>query len=305
MKVLWLVCEGEYDVPVLTDVLTNVLASGIIPKPCGGQKSAPSAAAYLRKNDPNVVAAYLEDRDYRRRADAEQSYTNGKPGFIWRRHAIESYLIEPTVIAQAFRSIQQEKVKYPGGGPAWVASLPTDEDAIKDGLRESAMKRAPEEALRMTVERIWEDLSTTAGRVQKRFPSFSGEPNPDEIRCRTELINETSRLIQMARQAAQSPHLDPSAVNNRYTAELDRIKQHDYMRDLKFLEEFHGKDLIPLFCEWLRSKFNTQLRRRTFEMELVKTVAGVYQRNRLLYGTDDFLDVANGVRALANLPPIS
>jgi hypothetical protein len=30
----------------------------------------------------------------------------------------------------------------------------------------------------------------------------------------------------------------------------------------------------------------------------------VYQRNRSLYGTDDFLDLANGVRALAGLPPI-
>lgn len=305
MKVLWLVCEGEYDVPVLTDVLTNVLASGIIPKPCGGQKSAPSAAAYLRKNDPNIVAAYLEDRDYRQRADAEQSYTNGKPGFVWRRHAIESYLIEPAVIAQAFRSIQQEKAKYPSGTPAWVTALPTNETTIMDGLRESAMKRAPEEAVRMTIERIWEDLSTTAGRVQKRWPSFAGIPTPDENRCRAELVNETSRIIQMAQQSAQSPHLDPTAVENRYTAELARITQHDYIRDLKFLEEFHGKDLIPLFCEWLRSQFNAQLRRRTFELELVKTVGTVYQHNRLLYGTDDFLDLANGVRALASMPPLS
>jgi hypothetical protein len=38
--------------------------------------------------------------------------------------------------------------------------------------------------------------------------------------------------------------------------------------------------------------------------ELVKAVPVAYRANRQMFGTDDFLDLANGVRALAKLPPI-
>jgi len=304
VKVLWLVCEGEYDIPVLQDVFTNVLPSGIIPKPSGGQKCAPSAASYLRKNDANVVAAYVEDRDYRLRSEADASYSNGGPGFIWRRHAIESYVIEPAIIVQAFQSIQQDMAKHPSGGPAWVKALPTDENSIKDGLHECAKKRAPEEALRMTIHRLWDDLSTTAAQVQKRMPPVNGGPNPDAASCRSALLIERNRIFQVAQQTINCPYLDPVAIANRYDTELARIQQQSYLNGLHFLEEFHGKDLIPAFLDWLRSQFNAAPTHRLFMKELVKAVPIAYRRNRLLYGTDDFLDLANGVRALAGMSPL-
>jgi hypothetical protein len=305
MKLLWLVCEGEYDIPVLRDVLTNVLVSGIIPKPSGGQKCAPSAASYLRKNDNNVIAAYVEDRDYRLRAASDASFSNGKPGFIWRRHAIESYLLEPAIIAQAFRSIQRDVAQSPSRGPAWVNALPTDEAQIANGLRACAVIRAPEEAMRMTIHRLWDDLATTTAQVQKRTPSIPGIPNPDAAACRSALALETDRLVQMAQQTVNSRFLEPSAVDARYDAELARIQAQSYMNNLLFLEDFHGRELIAVFREWLVREFKAAPSPKLLTNELVKAVPVVYQGNRLLYRTDDFLDLANGVRALAGLSALT
>lgn len=51
--------------------------------------------------------------------------------------------------------------------------------------------------------------------------------------------------------------------------------------------------------------FKMRLSRRTFTEALRDAVHVVYSANRLLYGTDDFLDLANGVRALAQMPPLT
>lgn len=305
MAELWLVCEGDSDADLLATVLTNVLAADIIPKSSGGSKCAASAAEYLRRHDTNVTAAYVEDRDYRRRAEADASFSNGKPGFIWRRHAIESYLLEPAVIVKAFRSLKDEMGKLPSGGSAWVKALPDDETVVADGLRACAIERAPEEALRLTIHRLWEDLSDSANQIQKRCPQFPGTSNPDAATCRSALLGEANRLVTKARATTNSPHLDPSSVGLRYDGELARIQAQSYMNGMQFLEEFHGKELLTDFREWLRQQYKNTPSERLFIRELVKASPVIYQENRKVYGTDDFLDLANGVRALAGLPPVA
>jgi len=37
---------------------------------------------------------------------------------------------------------------------------------------------------------------------------------------------------------------------------------------------------------------------------LIEVLPSAYSQNRALYGTDDFLDLANGVRAWAGLTPL-
>jgi len=305
MAETWLICEGEYDPPVLNAVFTNVLSADIILKPSSGSKSAPSAAAYVRKNYGGVTAAYLEDRDYRLRAAADASFWNNKPGFIWRRHAMESYLIEPGIIVEAFRALKRDLTRVPSGGPAWVKALPEDNTSVTDGLRECAKVRAPEEALRMAVHRLWEDLSSTAGQVQRRVPTFRGATPPDAAICRAALLTEANRLGTMAHAASISPLVDPTSVGSRYDTELARVQQQSYVDGMQFLEEFHGRDLLAAFCEWLKRKYQSNLTSSRLTEELVKALPIVYQQNRSIHGTDDFLDLANGVRALAGLPPVT
>ena len=185
-----------------------------------------------------------------------------------------------------------------------MRALPLDRDIVSEGLRACALMRAPEEASRVATYRLWEALSDTAGRIQKRNPSIPGGSNPDATRCRQALLDEAARLIARAEATVVSPHLSARAVGQRYDDELARLTAADYLRNMTFLEEFHGRDLLGAFCEWLQREHRATLPRKLLIKELEKAVPDAYKANRLLYGTDDFLDLANGVRALAKLPPI-
>lgn len=313
MSEIWLVCEGKTDLPVLAAVLTTVLGTEIIPKPAGGITTVASVAAYLARGEegdkermPGVTVAYVIDRDYRRREVADASFTDGKRCFIWRRHAIESYLLEPAVIIEAFRSLKESVADNPGGGPPWIRGLPGDTAIVAEGLRRCALARAPQEAGRFALERLWEDLSDTAGRIQKQTPKvLAGGDRPSSAACKGALIEEGARLLTRASETAASPHLEPASIALRYDAELERVTAAEYVADLRFLEEQNGRELLTAFLEWLRLEHKSKLKRETLLEELRKAVIVAYQKNRRLYGTDDFFDLANGVLALAGRPPVS
>jgi hypothetical protein len=301
MAEIWLICEGKSDVAVLSPVFANVLAADIVCKPCGGSAGAASAAAYLAQNEGGVAVAYVIDRDYEARAIADATFADGRRRFMWRRHAIESYLLQPEVIVEAFRIIRQTT---PDGGPPWVAGLPLDPAVVADALRDCAKLRAPQEAGRIALQRLWEDLRDTAGQVEKRNPPTlsSGNPSPDE--CRQGMVDEVARLVEKAKAAADSPHLTPSAITRRYDQELARTTDHSYLMGMGFVEEFCGRDMLDALHGWLHER-GLRLRKNTFVQALEEAVPIAYRANRQLYGTDDFCDLANGVRALAGLPPVA
>lgn len=305
MPEVWLVCEGESDVAVLSSVLTNVLAADILVRPAGGSSSAASVADYLARSH-KVKVAYVIDRDYRRREVCEQSFKDDNRCFLWRRHAIESYLLEPAVLVQALRSLKASLAGLPGGSQTSIMALPEDATAFAEGLRSCASRRAPREAGHMALQRLWEDLSETAGRVQKHTPPvLGGGMAPEPAACRQALLDEAARLVTKARETASSPHLTPASIGARYDDQLARVTAASYLADLRFLEEFNGRELLGAFLAWLQSEHHLSLKRKTFTKELEKAVSIVYRANRSLYGTDDFLDLANGVRGLAGLPAIT
>ncbi len=304
MRELWLLCEGDSDVPVLASVLGTVLNAEIIPKPAGGSSTAASAAAYVARHH-GVAAAYVVDRDYRRRTVADATYTDGRTAFMWRRHAIESYLLAPEVIAEAFRRLKASMVSVRGPSSQWVRALPEDTAAISEGLRVCATTLAPREATRMAIERLWEDLSESAGRIQKRVPpSPGGGTSPDATACRRAYLDEGARLVAKAGEARESPHLTPASLGARYDEILTSLTEPAYLAELKFIEDFRGRDLLEAFRLWLAQEHKSKLSYRRFVIELEAAVPTAYRANRQIYGSDDFLDLANGVRALAGLAPL-
>ena len=77
-----------------------------------------------------------------------------------------------------------------------------------------------------------------------------------------------------------------------------------YLADLKFIEDFHGRKLLEAFLIWLAQEHKSKLSYRRFVIELESAVPSAYRVNRQIYGSDDFLDLASGVRALAGLAPL-
>jgi hypothetical protein len=300
---LWLVCEGEsesIDVSILKPILTTVLASDIVVEPSFG--SSPAVVARFIETQRGGRSAYITDRDYESRDRAEASFIDGKPGFIWRRHSIENYLLQPLVIVGAFRRLRERFERQQRGHlPAWVISLPTDPDQVTDALRECGRRRAAEEACRFTIHRLWEDISESAGRVQKRTPAAPRGRDPiDPNVWREALDEEATRLREAGRRTEAELHLEAIAVAARYDKHYSNLSAAEYLRDLQFLIDFHGRDLLKEFRVWLET-LGIHFPYESLIKELAAAMVEAYAGNRAIHGTDDFLQLANGVRALAGL----
>jgi hypothetical protein len=202
MAELWLVCEGEprsVDVAVLQLAFASVLPAEIVVEPACG--SSPNVVARFLEIRRGGRAAFLNDRDYRPRAEAETALTDGKSGFFWRRHSIENYLLPPQVLLRAFQRLRERfDRQYPGRVPAWFAALPADHEQVAEALRECARRRAAEEACRLANHRLWDELPSSVGQVQKRNPRTPTTFDPSA--WREALCQEVQRVCHAAAQTA-------------------------------------------------------------------------------------------------------
>lgn len=109
MPVTVLLVEGQLD----SQILSRILQPGPNIEP-GGSRGSLAPQARERRRDKRVNACYIRDRDFdyeppedRSRPDVDRY--SGDPakgevlGWRWCRHEIESYLLEPRIVANATR----------------------------------------------------------------------------------------------------------------------------------------------------------------------------------------------------------
>lgn len=302
MAELWLVCEGEpgsLDVSLLKRVFADVLAAEIVVEPACGSNLSPVAVFLETRRGGR--AAYVHDRDYRPRHVAEASYTDGKRGFFWRRHCIENYLLPPPIIVRAFQDLRAS-LERQARVPAWFASLPTAPEEIAAALTECARERAAEEACRRANQELWAGLPSEVGHVQQRSFTAPGASGPND--WREALCQEAERVSQAAALTAGCTHFHRDHVRALFDAAYAQTSAEGYLATLDFLTDFHGKDLLGAFHRWLSSRGASLSRKRLCEA-LIPAATRQYADDRTTYGTDDFLHLANGVRALAGLAPLA
>jgi hypothetical protein len=82
------------------------------------------------------------------------------------------------------------------------------------------------------------------------------------------------------------------------------VSASSYIEDMKFVIDFHARDLLKAFQEWLASRGFVRGYGRIC-LDLIPAVAEQYRDNGAIYGNDDFRDLANGVRSLAGLAPLA
>jgi hypothetical protein len=305
MAVLWLVCEGEpgsVDVALLQRVFADVLAAEIVVEPaCGGSPSP--VARFLENRLGGGKAAFVHDRDYRPRSEAEAAFADGKPGFFWRRHSIENYLLPPPIILQAFQNLRERFERQRRGGiPPWFAALPGDPEGVAEALRECARQRVAEEACRLATYRLWDALPPSVGQVQKRNPPRPTGVDPND--WQEALCQEAERACLAAAQTAECAAFRREAVILLFETAYAEVTTTSYVGGMEFLIDFHGRDLLKAFHQWLGSRKIPMSYKRLCD-ELIPAAVQQYRDNRTIYGNDDFRDLANGARSLAGLAPLA
>jgi hypothetical protein len=304
MAELWLVCEGEprsVDVALLQRVFADVLAAEIVVEPACG--SNPSPVARFLETHRGGKAAFVHDRDYRPRSEAEAALVDGKPGFLWPRHSIENYLLPPPIILRAFQNLRERfEHQRPGRVPRWIAALPSSPEEVTQALCECARRRAAEEACRLATYRLWDTLPLEARRVQKRNPIPPGTDDPGD--WREALCLEAERICRAAVQTAECEKLRREAIAALFDETYAGVTTDAYVKEMEFLIDFHGRDLLKAFHQWLGSR-ETPPFYDTLCRELISAAVQQYEVNRTIYGKDDFRNLANAVRALAGLTPLA
>ena len=120
-----LLCEGDSDERFLDRIFnTRELKAQQV----GGVGNLRPAAAYLTRQNQPVFT--IQDRDFRPRSDAEECYKGNyaERHFLWRRHELENYLIEPRVVANCFKQLQLHS----------KITLPETEDSARHWIRNLA-----------------------------------------------------------------------------------------------------------------------------------------------------------------------
>ena len=163
-------------------------------------------------------------------------------------------------------------------------------------------RRAAEEACRLANYRLWDTLPPEARRVQKRNPTAPETDDPSG--WREALCQEAERVRHAAVQTAECPGLEREAMILLFDTVYAEVTADAYVEQMEFLIDFHGRDLLKAFRDWLSSR-RIQLSYKRLCDELIPAAVRQYEGNRAIYGTDDFRDLANGVRSLAGLAPLA
>lgn len=115
LRMAYLVCEGQpdgLDIQVLDLVIAQKFGRDVTIEAAGGDRSLGSVREYLSKRNRTPRVLSIEDRNFHSRADAERTWTNpGAKGLMWRRHEIENYLLDPRLVADAFRALREDGIR--------------------------------------------------------------------------------------------------------------------------------------------------------------------------------------------------
>ena len=124
-----LVCEGfrgALDERVLDKLVVQFHSLNVLMQPSGGHGGFGPIRDFLKGRSSSDTAISIEDRDYRYpRAKAELTWANrAGEKFVWQRHKIENYLLEPRVVLALFDDYRA------ASGNSWTNALPATEGDV-------------------------------------------------------------------------------------------------------------------------------------------------------------------------------
>lgn len=232
MPVSVLLVEGELDRALLGAVLAG---RPVVER--GGSKGAlkPKAQDLRAKR---TQAAYLRDRDFdflppeaANEPEIDALAPDGTVlGWRWRRHEIESYLLEPSLVAAA---------------TAW------SEPAWRDALLAAARRIAPYQAARQTIGLArkalppYHDLQTRPDELKNELQL----PDPlDEARCAAWAVAQIDRYFDRLAE-----HLGPAAARDALDQAHARWQGQPETTE-QALRWCSGKDLLAALTPWLAER---------------------------------------------------
>jgi len=276
-----LLCEGDFDERFL-DRISNTRE--LKAQQVGGVRNLRPAAAYLTRQ--NQLVYTIQDRDFRPLSEAEECYDPNYAGrhFMWRRHELENYLIEPRVVANCFKQLQ----------PYSRVTLPDTENSARHWIRNLARDLLEDQAGRRTAWELRRQLHDT-------FPTTSSRSQGDAIQSREEwqnrLISEMTEIRSQVQQFEEFVQTTDTDILHRYEVNLQAFSEPSFLNKDKHLRDFGGHEMVQKVHQEAHinvSRYGIQ----EFQTDLVESFVEEWNRDPSFLQPNDFDDLSAAIRRL-------
>jgi hypothetical protein len=288
---VYLVCEGQrdgLDQRVLDRLVVQARGLSVLVEPAGGDSGVRAVRTYL-DHPPGNVALSVEDRNYRLRADADATWANthGRR-FIWRRHEIENYLLEPAVVLELFDEYRRTVTA------AWVRTLPMTQADVSSMLEGLARPLIEDHAAKVLCAELVRRINAAGGLS---FGPASPAPppgshSPGQAQWLPVVQNEAARLCSTCSAASSLSDLQPAAISSHYHALLTQHQAASFVTSGDYLVDMGGHELMAALSRFLHSTgAPTGVDQNTLADSLIEAAERIYRPG--LFVPDDFADLAN------------
>ena len=279
-----LLCEGDSDERFLDRIFnTRELKAQQV----GGASNLRPTAAYFTQQ--NQLVFTIQDRDFRPTSEAEECYSENYAGrhFMWRRHELENYLIEPRVIANCFKQLQ----------PHSKITLPETDDSVRHWIKNLAQDLLEDQAGRRTSWELRHQLHNT-------FPTISSIFQGNAIQSREEWQNHLITAMEEMRSQAQQfegfvQTTDADILQN-YEANLQVFSEPSFLDTDGHLKDFGGHEMVQKIYQ--EAQINvSRYRLQDFQTDLVNSFVEERNRDSSFLQPNDFDDLRAAIRRLTGV----
>ena len=277
-----LLCEGDSDERLLDRIFnTRELKAQQV----GGVGNLRPAAAYLTRQNQPVFT--IQDRDFRPLSEAEECYDPNYADrhFMWRRHELENYLIEPRVVANCFKQLQ----------PYSKVTLPETENSARHWIKNLAQDLLEDQAGRQTAWELRRQLHDT-------FPTISSISQENAILSREEWQNRLITAMEEMRSQTQQfegfvQTTDTNILQN-YETNLQAFSEHSFLDMDGHLKDFGGHEMVLKIYQEARINVR-HYGLQDFQTDLVNSFVEEWNRDPSFLQPNDFDDLRAAIRRLA------
>lgn len=292
MAELFLICEGPTngrDLRVLNVVIAQKFSKAVRIEAAGGATSLGSVPKWFEEKSrwplrsgtlgPPVDRAYsVEDRDYASTQEVEASWRPASKRFMWHRHEIENYLLDPRVVATAFEALRPDVDSW----PATYARTPDEISALLNHLCTEMLENHVG----------WLTYSTLVDDKRGRVDTTISRPSPPLGARATRdhwleyLAHECSRTKRDCTIFAGLEEFDEKHIGDVY----DQLRADCALRG-RLPDEVGGHELMSSLLAHMNQNGISHISQSLFETELIKALDREYVRG--YFQPDDFGELAD------------
>lgn len=301
---VFLVCEGQQnslDERVLDALVIQPAVPTVQIAHAGGDSGLGAVRQYIERAKPQTVppvaadvAVVVTDRNYKPRPEADATWnapTNRR--VIWRRHEIENYLLEPSVVLEAFNGFRAT-VPQP-----WAAGLPNSAAAVSTFLQALAAPLIENHAAEILRDELIRSLR--AQRLQFGVAAPAAAPGatvPGQAEWVPVLTAEAARVLSGCATAGALSAYQSHAISARYQVLLAQFQAPTFLGSGDYLFDLGGHELMQVLASELRRLGGPlTLTEEYLSTELLNALTRIYQPN-VTFQPDDFANLATILQQL-------